>query len=87
MAGYDYEYGKMFGVIEKHINNTKIIEPEIIEKTSKFIDDLLKGVGFEALTIVLIDQSISFFPTKKLAENFHDKICKEKAMRSELATH
>ena len=87
MADYDKEHGKIFGVVENNINNKTVIEPEILEKPTDFITDLLKEGGFYGLTLVLMNKAINFFPTKKLAEDFLEKILEEEAMRNDLATH
>jgi hypothetical protein len=87
MADYDYKYGRMFGVIERFTKNKTIVEPEIIEKPSSFIDDLIRGKGFEHLSIVFPTQAISFFPTRKLAEEFHDVRTRENDVRNSLAVH
>ncbi len=87
MAKYDYEYGKMYGVVEKYINEDVIIEPEIIERSSSFIEELLRGDGFEGMAIVLKNQTINFFPSKKLAEEFYDHVCLEKAMRNPIVVN
>jgi len=91
MADYDYEHGKIFGVVERlgvgECKTLTQIESDILERTPSFIEKLIKGKGFQAITYVSWTECITFLPTKKLAEEFQDEIVKEKAMRSALAVH
>jgi hypothetical protein len=77
MTSANTNHEKIFGVVENDINNTKVIEEDIIEKPISFVEDLIRCGNFQGLTVVLTNQAINLFPTRKLAEDFYDEISQE----------
>lgn len=76
MANYDYDHGKLFGVREYLIEGQVRVDPEIIIHDVNYVSKLVENVPFEHITINMETQNLSFFPSRKLAEDYLDAICK-----------
>ena len=77
MCRLDMEYGQIFGVVETLVaEGDKIPPPEIIKKPIEFVDKLINGGNFQSLTIETEAQYFSFFPSRKLAEDYLDELVK-----------
>lgn len=78
MCRVDINYNYAFGVLETTMaEGDKIPPPELIRKPIEFIHKLIDGASFLSLSIETEAQILTFFPSKKLAEDFLDEICKQ----------
>jgi len=78
MAEYDKEYGKVYRVVERNINNNRTVDKQITEISRYYVDKILQTNWDDGFTIVLPNnEAHSIFPTKRQAENCLDMICQE----------
>lgn len=70
MANYDYEYGKIFGVVEEINGTHRRPNPEIIQKPIEFVDSLISDGHFDNILIVTPSKHFNFFPSRKMAEEY-----------------
>jgi len=75
MAIYDKEYGKLYGVREYDHHGELRVDPQIIEQRVGFVSKLVENVSFDHIIINMPTQILSFFPSKKAAEDYLDAIC------------
>lgn len=76
MANYDNEYGKVYGVREYLAGGVMRIDPEIIVQKVENVSKIVENFSFEYIDISMETQNLSFFPSRKLAEDYLDAICK-----------
>jgi len=76
MAIHDKDYGKLFGVREYLVDGIMRVDPEILIKETNFVSKLVEHQSFDYIDISMETQNLSFFPSRKLAEDYLDAICK-----------